>query len=124
MESDDQKRVSRRRFLHSLGVFGVGGASGWLLSGCGGGDDSGSSSSTAAAGHCADTSRLSEQEKNRRKQMVKSLQYVENSPKEDKYCSNCQLYVKSEYGSGCGGCQLFPGPVNGKGYCNSWAPMS
>jgi azurin len=44
MSADDQHRVSRRRFLQSLGLAGVVGASGSLLAACGGGDGSGSSS--------------------------------------------------------------------------------
>ncbi|MFB6099179.1 MAG: high-potential iron-sulfur protein [Salinibacter sp.] len=66
---------------------------------------------------------LSEQQKKQRKQMVKSLQYVEETPNPKKNCGNCQLYQKGEYGS-CGGCQLFPGPVTKNGYCNSWTPKS
>lgn len=126
-ESADQNHVSRRRFLHSLGIAGVVGASGSLLAACGGGDGSSNgsgASSASASSNCTDLSGLSDQEKKRRKQMVKSLQYVEDSPNEKKYCSNCQLYVESDYGEGCGGCTLFPGPVNADGYCNSWAAQS
>ena len=56
--------------------------------------------------------------------MVKSLQYVEESPEADKNCANCSLYQQEKYGSGCGGCTLFPGPVAAEGYCTSWAPKS
>jgi hypothetical protein len=52
--------------------------------------------------------------------MVNSLNYVEESPEPEKNCGNCQLYQQEKYGSGCGGCQLFPGPVAEKGYCDSW----
>lgn len=126
METDDQDRVSRRRFLHSIGIAGVVGASGSLLAACGGSDDSSgdSSSTSASADQCTDVSDLSDQELKQRKQMVNSLEYVDESQKEGKTCSNCQLYVESEYGDGCGGCTLFPGPVNANGYCNSWAPAS
>lgn len=133
MSDPEQDRVSRRRFLRSLGVAGIAGASGSLLVACGGNGDSSngngstgaeSTGSTATAGNCTDLSALSDQEKKRRKQMVKQLEYVEESPNEKEYCSNCQLYLKSEYGEGCGGCSLFPGPVHPNGYCNSWAPMS
>jgi hypothetical protein len=67
---------------------------------------------------------LSDAEKKQRSQMVKSLQYVEETPEPDKNCANCQLYQKDKYDNGCGGCQLFPGPVTENGYCNSWAPAS
>ncbi len=134
MESDDQNRVSRRRFLHSLSIAGVVGASGSLLTACGGGSDGsgdGSSSqaesdvgSATASADCSDLSSLSDSEKQQRKQMVNSLNYVEESPEEKKNCANCQLYQQEKYGSGCGGCQLFPGPVYAQGYCDSWAPKS
>ena len=59
-------------------------------------------------------------------QMRKTLQYVEKSEKEGKYCNNCMQYLaKAENGKGpdgCGGCKLFTGPVNPKGYCLSYAP--
>jgi hypothetical protein len=59
-------------------------------------------------------------------QMRKTLQYVEQSEKEGKYCNNCMQYLeKAKNGKGpdgCGGCKLFTGPVNPKGYCLSYAP--
>lgn len=114
MSNDEQNHVSRRRFLHSLGLAGVAGASGSLLVACGGGSDS------SQQAVCTDLSALSAQEKEQRKKMVKSLQYVKESPQEGEYCSNCSQYVKSEFGDSCGGCTLFPGPVHPDGYCNSW----
>lgn len=130
MNTDDQDRVSRRRFLQSLGIASVVGASGSLLAACGGSDDSGGDqaegngeSAATASADCSDLSMLSEQEKKQRSQMVKSLQYVEETPQEEKYCSNCQLFQEGKF-DGCGGCQLFPGPVTDNGYCNSWAPVS
>ena len=128
MSTESNDRVSRRRFLQSVGVAGVVGASGTLLAACGGSDDSGSSSdsggSASASGSCSDLSDLSDAQKKQRSQMVNSLQYVEETPQPDKNCANCSLYVQGDYGEGCGGCQLFPGPVAANGYCNSWAPAS
>ena len=134
MNSENNDRVSRRRFLQSVGIAGVVGASSTLLAACGGSDDSGDGSGTSESGggsgtasasaDCSDLSSLSESEKKQRSQMVKSLQYVEETPQPDKNCANCSLYIQSEYGEGCGGCQLFPGPVAANGYCNSWAPAS
>jgi hypothetical protein len=125
MSSDDQDRVTRRRFLQSLGMATVVGASGSLLAACGGDSDSDggedASSSTTASADCSDLSDLSGSEKKQRSQTVESLQYVEESPKENKNCANCQLYQEEKYGDGCGGCTLFPGPVAAEGYCNSWA---
>lgn len=60
--------------------------------------------------------------------MRKTLQYVEKSEKEGKICSTCMQWIppkeaKNEKGpKGCGGCKLFSGPVNPKGYCLSFAP--
>lgn len=132
LESDDRNRVSRRRFLHSLSIAGVVGAGGSLLAACGGGSDEsgdtssaeGEASGATASGDCSDLSDLSDAEIQQREQMVKSLNYVEESPQAEKNCANCSLYQEAQYGSGCGGCQLFPGPVASQGYCDSWAPQS
>jgi hypothetical protein len=137
MNANTPDDVSRRRFLHSLGLAGALGAGSTLVAACGGGSDgsgggnggaedaSGSATggSTAPA-DCSDLSSLSEAQTQQRTQMVKSLNYVEESPEVDKNCANCQLYQQEKYGSGCGGCQLFPGPVAAAGYCDSWAPIS
>jgi len=132
MSSTNQDNVTRRRFLQSLGIAGAMGAGGSLLTACGGGSDSGGgesggdaqSSSATASGDCTDVSMLSDAEKKQRSSMVKSLQYVEETPNEEQNCANCQLYQEGKYDSGCGGCELFPGPVTRNGYCTSWAPAS
>lgn len=135
MNDSTNDRVTRRRFLQSLGVAGLVGVGGTMLSACGGGsDDTGGSDADAGASSaesdamaqadCSDLSGLTDAEKQQRQQMAKSLGYVEESPEANKNCANCQLYVESEGGSGCGGCQLFPGPVYPEGYCNSWAPKA
>jgi hypothetical protein len=140
---DNQKRVSRRRFLESLGIAGVVGASGSLLAACGGGSGDGSggtqqsgsqgggqgqTSGATTSADCGDLSQLSDAQKQQREQMVKSLQYVEETPNPEKNCANCQLYEQpgqeETTGSECGGCQLFPGPVTANGYCNSWVQAS
>ena len=52
--------------------------------------------------------------------MVAALQYVNDSPKDDQNCGNCQLYTAGE--AGTGKCQLFPtGLVAEAGNCASWA---
>lgn len=138
--SEESSRVTRRRFLQSLGVAGLAGASGTLLSACGGSGDSGGSETqsggsetqsggtTTASADCTDLSALSDAQKQQRQQMVNSLNYVEETPNENQYCANCQLYQSPEQeettGSECGGCQLFPGAVTANGYCTSWAPKS
>ena len=135
MAANNPDDVSRRQFLRSLGLAGAVGMGGTLLAACGGGSDgsgngsgNGSTESTSesatASADCADLSSLSDAQKQQRKQMVKSLNYVEESPEADKNCANCQLYQQEKFGAGCGGCQLFPGPVAEGGYCDSWAPTS
>ena len=131
MAANNPDDVSRRQFLRSLGLAGAVGMGGTLIAACGGGSDgsgNGSGGSTSesatASADCADLSSLSDAQKQQRKQMVKSLNYVEESPEADKNCANCQLYQQEKFGAGCGGCQLFPGPVAEGGYCDSWAPTS
>jgi hypothetical protein len=138
MSSTDNDRVSRRRFLQSVGVAGVVGAGSSLLAACGGGSSDSESSSGSggasesssdggtktASADCSDVSDLSDAKKKQRSQMVESLQYVEETPNAEKNCANCSLYIEGDYGEGCGGCQLFPGAVAANGYCNSWAPAS
>lgn len=133
---DNQKRVSRRRFLESLGIVGAMGASGSLLAACGGGSGDGSggsqgggqTSGTTASLDCDDLSQLSDSQRQQREQMVKSLQYVDETPNPDQNCANCQLYQQpaqeESTDNDCGGCQLFPGPVYPNGYCNSWVEAS
>ena len=132
-DKNSDNDVSRRQFLRSLGLAGAVGASGTLLVACGGGSDgsggdasgsgAGGESATASA-DCSDLSSLSDAQKQRRKQQVKALNYVEDSPEPNKNCANCQLDQQEKYGSGCGGCQLFPGPVAAEGYCSSWAAQT
>jgi len=49
-----------------------------------------------------------------------SLNYVEASPDPAKTCSACAFFSA---GTGaCGSCQIFNGPANSKGHCDSWGP--
>jgi hypothetical protein len=50
------------------------------------------------------------------------LAYVNESPMPDNQCANCNLYLPPSGGKKCGGCMLFKGPVEAKGYCTYWAP--
>jgi hypothetical protein len=141
---NDESDVSRRRFLQSLSAVSLAGLGGSLLVGCGGGSGSesggGSGGGSGGSGQgsalgpastdldCTDVSQLSDAQMKQREQMVNSLQYVEQTEQEGKYCANCQLYQQPEdeetTGSDCGGCQLFPGGVHPNGYCTSWAPAA
>ncbi|MGM0558772.1 MAG: high-potential iron-sulfur protein [Myxococcota bacterium] len=130
------EKLNRRDFFRRAAAVGasVAGA-GMLLSACKdgggaakGGDKSGGGEEPAAGGDkggsgeldCTDTSGLTEAEKKTRE----SLQYVDKSPKDDKFCDNCSLYTKPEKEGECGGCTVVAGPIHPKGYCASWAPMS
>lgn len=53
-------------------------------------------------------------------QLRASLKYVERSPDATKICAGCSQY-KPAVGGGCGGCNLFEGPVHPKGYCAAFA---
>ncbi|WP_179862167.1 high-potential iron-sulfur protein [Longibacter salinarum] len=123
-DSNARKGVSRRGFIQKLSALGLAGfGASAILAGCGGSDDSGSATSdTAASGNlqCDDLSGLTASERERRQTQVEALQYVEESETEGQYCDNCLFYQQPEEGSECGGCQLFPGPVNPKGWCNTW----
>ena len=49
-----------------------------------------------------------------------SLNYVETSPDPAKTCAACAFFTA---GTGaCGSCQIFGGPANSKGHCDSWGP--
>lgn len=131
----NERDVSRRDFLQRLSVIGLAGVGGsTLLSACGGGDGNGgengaqtqSGNGATAQADCTDLSGLTAQQKKQRSQMVKSLKYIEETENPDQTCSNCALYTPPEKAQtapeGCGGCQLFPGPVTENGWCSSWAP--
>lgn len=133
MKTNDS--VSRRDFLQRLSALGFAGLGGGaLLSACGGGDsgDGGASEGTGASDaggqtaslQCNDLSGLTEQEKQSRRQMVQSLQYVEESPNPDQLCSNCNFWQPPSGDDPCGGCTLIKGPIHPDGYCTSWVKMA
>ncbi|NJK88322.1 MAG: hypothetical protein HC923_02295 [Myxococcales bacterium] len=74
---------------------------------------------TAAADanlNCAEQGTIDDKSQN----MRKTLQYVEISPHADKVCNNCMQWVVPQGDAKCGGCTLFTGPVNPKGYCTAY----
>lgn len=146
----EELRVDRRRFC-GLGVKGAltlaaMPAASSLLAGCGGSDERGDSSGEPAA--AAETGRVEATsppnaegdaaavpgesgseaalvtEVAAAASMVQALQYVNESPKADQQCANCQLYTAGA--GGRGKCQLFAqGRVKETGWCVSWvAKMS
>jgi len=53
-----------------------------------------------------------------------SLDFTERSPHgSEKECAGCEFF-RAVVGDadGCGTCQIVQGPVNPRGYCDSWSP--
>lgn len=104
--------LSRRRLLKGTGVaVAAVSAGGWLLAGCQDGGDK-----KEAALDCTDLSELGQQQKQTRK----SLNYVEESKEKGKQCDNCRYWQPPKKEGSCGTCQLVPGPIHPKGYCDSY----
>ena len=100
--------TSRRQFLATAGAaLGVGPA----LAACGG-------APTEASG-CSGYGSLSEPELRQRE----ALKYVDVTPNPAQNCLNCKFYQPELSGEGCGGCQLFPGPVVDNGWCQTWVAI-
>ena len=70
----------------------------------------------APAADCNDLSGVAEADLKQRE----SLGYVAKSTEADKNCTNCRFYQAGTQANGCGGCQLFKGPVTPEGYCKTW----
>lgn len=71
---------------------------------------------TAGGTACADESSLTSSEWSLRQ----SAHYVEKSANPAETCSVCEFFTAE--GSGpCGHCQIFNGPANAGGRCDSWA---
>ena len=64
---------------------------------------------------CADPNALSVAENSLRK----ASHYVEQAPDPAKNCSGCAFFHAET--APCGKCELFQGPVNQAGHCDSWA---
>lgn len=65
---------------------------------------------------CTDLSGVAEADLKQRE----SLSYVVKSDDPEKNCANCRFYQPGSQPNGCGGCQLFKGPVTPEGNCKSW----
>lgn len=68
----------------------------------------------AAEKVCADPAKLDDGQKSLRA----SMNYVERSPDPSKSCKDCAFFQAA--GDGCGACQIFSGPANANGHCDSW----
>jgi len=107
-----KNEISRKEFLNKLPLLGialVGG--GVFLHSC--------SKSKTDEDPCGDLSKLTEAEKQTRK----DFQYIAKSQFPDKLCSNCQLWIAPEQGKTCGGCEIMEGPINPNGYCTAWVKV-
>jgi hypothetical protein len=101
---------SRRDAMGLAARVSAGAAFGGLLSACGGGQNAGPV--------CVDTDDLSVGEAS----MRKANNYVEVSSQPEKNCANCAFFkIDGAAGASCGNCEIFNGPANQAGYCDSWS---
>jgi hypothetical protein len=49
-----------------------------------------------------------------------ALHYIEQSPDTLRACAGC-VYFAAADSSRCGSCQIFSGPANRRGHCDSWS---
>ena len=101
-------KLSRRTVLEQGVRLPIAGAAVFALSACG--DDG------PKVAACADPNVLSMAENSLRQ----SAHYVEKSPDAAKTCAVCSFFTAGEPPP-CGKCEIFQGPVNAGGHCDSWA---
>jgi hypothetical protein len=120
--------MDRKKFLKSFAFAAASGSV--LLAACGGGEGNKTENKVTqpetpvaqeteqktATADCNDLSGIAEADLKQRE----SLGYVAISTEAGKNCSNCRFYQEGNQPNGCGGCQLFKGPVTPEGYCKSW----
>ena len=104
---NDQK-LSRRSVLGKGAALPIAGAAVFALSACG--------EDKPKVQACADPNSLSMAENSLRQ----SGHYTEKSPDAAKTCSVCSFFKAGDSGP-CGKCEIFQGPVNSAGHCDSWA---
>ena len=108
--------LTRRTFIHRVGVWtALAASSGLALQACGG-DDGADGEKSAASVKCDDVSALDDAQKAQRT----ALGYVEKSVQEGKSCTTCQQNVAAADPAACGTCKVIPGSINPGGYCNVW----
>lgn len=103
-----QDHMSRRGVLRAGAQLSAAGTAMWALSACG---EQGSSLV------CADPNKLSVAENSLRK----ANNYTEKSPDPAKTCSACVFMPPLAAGATCGKCEIFIGPVNPAGHCDSFS---
>lgn len=77
-----------------------------------------SRAASAASGACADANTLDSGQMSIRE----SLNYTEMSKDPMKVCAGCGFL--KEIDGNCGMCDIFTGPANVKGHCDSWSPKA
>ena len=103
----DDQNFTRRRILRQGLQLPAAGAAMWALSACG--------ESKPKAIVCADPNSLSVAENSLRK----AGHYEEKAPDPTKTCAGCGFFTVEK--APCGKCEIFQGPVNSGGHCDSWA---
>lgn len=110
-----QNSYSRRSAMGLAAKASVGAALGGLLTACGG-------RNTGPA--CVNLDDLSMGDAS----MRKANNYTEASAQPDKNCLNCAFFKLDAASEGspaasCGNCEIFTGPANKNGYCDSWSEI-
>lgn len=103
-----EQHLSRRSILRQGVQWPAAGTALWVLAACGQGEKK-----TA----CADPNSLSMSENSLRK----ASHYVEEAPDPTKNCTGCGFMKLGETPTACAKCEIFQGPVNPRGHCDSWA---
>lgn len=127
-----RRRVSRRDFLVTLGMAGVGA----LVGACKPerpprepedpspeqpppvhAPPAAEEAPRLVAADCPGHAELTEDELATRR----GLQYTDRSPEPGQFCRNCMFRSDVARYAPCIGCQLFAGPVAPEGWCAAWA---
>ena len=121
IDTSSRRAVSRRKFVTTIlstSAWMLSAAS--VLSGCGNKKGTGEKEESLAPAvtDCRDLSGVSKEDIALREKLA----YVNESPVPESECANCNLYLPPGKEKKCGGCMLFKGPVDAKGYCTYWAP--
>lgn len=67
---------------------------------------------------CVDPAALTATDKSARAES----HYVETASDPTKTCQGCKYFEPDEGGGACGKCNIFQGPANAGGHCDSWSP--
>ena len=103
-----ESKITRRSVIESGLKLGVLGTAAAALAAC----DQGAPKIV-----CAGPNNLTLSENSLRK----ASNYVEEAPDPAKNCTGCGFYTADPAGGVCGKCEIFLGPVNARGHCDSWA---